>query len=207
MFFGILSSVTTFLLPTAFGFLIYGLFCGWGMLQELSSPSAPARNATGSLHFLLGQAFALIAATAVAGILGILLRSIVSGPLYLRCLSLLLIVILFLLQSVWTWQGRPLEKPAEVLEASFRGGRDLILRHVLGLFLVFGGLVSISSAEAVRHQLLGIFIGWATINARWGAPLQEKLFRTERRLLSAAAMLLTAVFAMKLAKILLLLLL
>jgi hypothetical protein len=162
---------TDTLLQLATGLSLYWAFPGWLIQAELEHVGTPKRNEPGSTAFLAGQAAALMGAMAVAGLLGLSL-STWTQTLRLQPLLLGLLALLVLAQSVWIALGMALHDSHETIQKlSFESGRDLMLRHLLPLFLAFGLLVPMQSAHVVRMELMGILMGWATTNALWGMPL------------------------------------
>jgi hypothetical protein len=162
---------TDTLLQLATGLSLYWVFPGWLIQSELEHAGVPKRNAPGSTAFLAGQATALMGGMALAGLLGLSI-STWTQTLHLHFALLGLLGLLVLAQSAWIALGMALHDTHEVIQKlSFESGRDLVLRHLLPLFLAFGLLVPMQSSRVVRMELMGILMGWATTNALWGMPL------------------------------------
>lgn len=161
----------TMIAQVALGFALYWISVGWKLREEQEDPAMPGRNATGTPSFLAGQAMALIATTALAGLLGLALGDWVRKERVVFAVYLLISIFL-MLQAWWIHRDQPVHESHEpVRRLGFEEGRNLVLRHCLPLFLLFALFVSADSQLAVRRQLLGLFLGWATTNSLWGARL------------------------------------
>jgi hypothetical protein len=180
-----------------FGLLLYWIFPGWLVRQELERPEMPSRSSRGSVSFLFGQAAALVGICATGGLLGLSISPWIHRYSLLFA-SFFSLAALFLLQVRWILLGQPLDAESEGVAAlSFREGRDLMLRHGLPLFLVFALLVSADSASAARRQLLGIFLGWAGTNSLWGTSLGAPAGNLIRKTLAGLAFLAALAFLLK----------
>lgn len=174
-------------LQLATGLCLYWIFPGWLIQSEMERTEVPKRNATGTTSFLAGQAAALTGVTALAGIMGHSL-SHWTRTYHLQYILLILLGALVLAQSVWITLGMPLHDDHEVIQQlSFESGRNLMLRHLLPLFLAFGLLVPMESSRVIRMELMGILLGWASTNAIWGIQL-GKFGQMLRRGLSLLAL-------------------
>jgi len=191
------SFLSLSLTQVVFGFLLYWIFPGWLVRQDLERPTTPRRSSPGSAGFLLGQAAALVAVCATGGLLGVAISPWIHRY-SLLFVSFFCLAVLLLLQARWIFLNQPLDAEAQGIAAlSFSEGRNLILQHGLPLFLVFALLVSADSASAARRQLLGIFLGWAGTNSLWGANLGSNIAGVLRKLLAALAILSALVFLLK----------
>lgn len=162
---------TDTLLQLATGLCLYWVFPGWLIQSEMERTEIPRRNAPGATSFLAGQAAALTGVTALAGLMG---HSIShwTQTYHLQYVLLMALGVLVLAQSAWIALGMPLHDDHEVIQhLSFESGRNLMLRHLLPLFLAFGLLVPMESSRVIRMELMGILLGWASTNAIWGIPL------------------------------------
>jgi putative Ca2+/H+ antiporter (TMEM165/GDT1 family) len=157
------------IVQVALGFSLYWISVGWKLREEQEDPAMPGRNAAGTPSFLAGQAMALVATTAVAGLLGLALGDWIKRERVVFAVYLLISIFL-MLQAWWIHRDQPVHESHEpVRRLGFEEGRNLVLRHSLPLFLLFALFVSADSQVAVRRQLLGLFLGWATTNSLWGA--------------------------------------
>jgi len=163
----------TMIAQVVLGFSLYWICVGWMLREEQEDPDMPGRSTSGTPAYLAGQAMALIATTAVAGLLGLALGEWVRQERLVFAIYLL-IALFLMLQAWWIRRDQPVHESHEpVRRLEFEAGRNLVLRHGLPLFLLFSLFVAADSQLAVRRQLLGLFLGWATTNSLWGARLEK----------------------------------
>jgi hypothetical protein len=101
---------------------------------------------------------------------------------------LFLLGFLLLLQAGWISLGLALQDGHETVQKlDFASGRDLLLRHLLPLFLAFSLLVPLESPVVIRMELVGTLLGWAGTNSLWGLP-SHQVGAVMRRILSFLAL-------------------
>lgn len=178
------------------GFILFWVFLGWRMMQELSDPRAPRPTDTGAPGFITGQAAALLGALALAGLVGIeigrLLGLVAAASLSLnvRIVPVAACAIALLAEALWIHAAEPLHEEHEFLSRlRFGAGRDLLLRHVLPFFIALSLIASLQAENALRSLVLGAALGWGAMVAAWGIPVPAALGTVLRKGLAVFALL------------------
>ena len=156
-----------------FGFFVYWLLQGWAVTSETLSPDTPNARQSGRFGFVAGQGVAFLAQSSLALLCAHALSPILDVN-SLAFLPLGMVGVLFLLEFVWIASGHTLpaeRRPIEYL--SFGAGRDLMLRHASGLFLVQGLWATVQGTRYAALQLGGSVLGWGFSVLLWegGAKL------------------------------------
>jgi hypothetical protein len=147
-------------LQITFGFLVFWMLGGWGLLGETLAPDNPNARASGRFSFVLGQGFALLGLACLALLCADALAPVVKSH-ELEFLPLGTAAVLYLLESIWIFSSHPLPRERRPIEElSFGTGRDLLLRHGATLFLGEGLLATIQGPRAAGLQACGICLGW-----------------------------------------------
>ena len=167
-------------LQICFGFLVYWMLSGWGMLGETLSADNPDARSGGRTEFVLGQAFALAGLSCLA-----LLCAHALAPLVRRqgldFLPLAATGFLYLAEVLWIVSCHPLPQERRPWERlSFGEGRDLALRHGSALFLGQGLLATVQGGRTAALQACGIVLGWGFGVLLWDMRLPASLQRTVR---------------------------
>jgi hypothetical protein len=149
------------------GFFVYWIFQGWAVASETLAPDMPTARQSGRFSFVAGQGIAFLAQSSLALLCAHALSPIIEIN-DLVFLPLGAAGLLFALESVWIASGSTLpaeRRPIDYL--SFSGGRDLLLRHASGLFLIQGLLAMMHGTRAAATQTTGSLLAWSTSVMLW----------------------------------------
>jgi len=163
-----LSSITG-AIHLVLGFFVYWIFQGWAVAGETLAPDMPNARQSGRFSFVAGQGIAILAQSSLALLCAHALTPIVEAT-DLMFLPLGAVGLLFSLEFLWIASGSTLpaeRRPIEFL--SFSAGRDLLLRHASGLFLVQGLLATMHGTRAAAMQASGSILAWGISVFLWEA--------------------------------------
>jgi hypothetical protein len=167
-------------LHITFGFLVFWMLGGWGLLGETLAPENPDARSSGRFSFVLGQGFALVGLACLALLCADALAPVVRSH-ELEFLPLGTAAVLYLLESLWIFSSHPLPRERRPLDRlSFASGRDLLLRHGATLFLGQGLLATVQGPRAAGLQACGICLGWGSSVVVWDLrrpPSAQRTFR------------------------------
>lgn len=171
-----------------FGFLVFWILQGWGVVDETLAPDMPSAKHPGRFGFVAGQGVALLAQSSLALLCARALSPVVDFH-DLIFLPLGLVGLLFVLESVWIVSGHTLPAERRPLEhLSFSHGRDLMLRHASGLFLGQGLLATVQGSRSAALQAGGAILGWGFAVLLWEWNAKRESIRGLRWLIAALAL-------------------